>query len=477
MAQPMVLTRTAPRKTGSVGARFAESARACGIRTSDGELREWFEGCCRANLFSVDRIPLSGLREWREHPRTGNLVHETGRFFTVEGLSARTGPGPDDGWMQPIIHQPEIGVLGIVVKEFDGVLHLLMQAKMEPGNVGLVQLSPTVQATRSNYIGVHNGRGITHLEYFAEPGRARVLVDVLQSEQGSWFLHKRNRNMIVEALDDVPEHPDFRWLTLAQVHELLRQDNIVNMDARSVLSCIPFEGGGDPCDWDEYREALRLGLCDDVPTRHSDADNLLWLTDVKARAELHQRLVPLRSVRGWHRDEDAFRHDQGRFFEVMAVNVRAGNREVGAWTQPLIAPTSQGVVAFLARPVDGVLHLLVQAKVEAGVRDVAELAPTYQALPSNFAGLPAHRRPRFEDEALNAPATARRYDTAQSEEGGRFHHAINHYRVIDVGAGFPLDEPPGFRWMTPRQLMSLLSHSYYVNVQARSLLTCLQTTL
>jgi oxidase EvaA len=69
-----------------------------------------------------------------------------------------------------------------------------------------------------------------------------------------------------------------------------------------------------------------------------------------------------------------------------------------------------------------------------------------------------------------------RYDGAQSEEGGRFHHAVNHYRVIEVGTDFPLDEPPGFRWMTPRQLMSLLTHSYYVNVQARSLLACLQTT-
>jgi dTDP-4-dehydro-6-deoxy-alpha-D-glucopyranose 2,3-dehydratase len=45
-----------------------------------------------------------------------------------------------------------------------------------------------------------------------------------------------------------------------------------------------------------------------------------------------------------------------------------------------------------------------------------------------------------------------------------------------VGTDYPLDEPPGFRWMTPRQLMSLLTHSYYVNVQARSLLACLQTT-
>lgn len=60
-------------------------------------------------------------------------------------------------WDQPIINQPEVGYLGFIVKEFNGVLHFLMQAKIEPGNVNHVQLSPTIQATRSNYTQVHQG--------------------------------------------------------------------------------------------------------------------------------------------------------------------------------------------------------------------------------------------------------------------------------------------------------------------------------
>ena len=53
------------------------------------------------------------------------------------------------------------------------MLHCLMQAKMEPGNVNPLQLSPTVQATRSNYTQVHRGTGTRYLEYFVGPTAAR----------------------------------------------------------------------------------------------------------------------------------------------------------------------------------------------------------------------------------------------------------------------------------------------------------------
>lgn len=69
-------------------------------------------------------------------------------------------------WDQPIINQPEIGFLGFIVKKIQGVYHFLMQAKIEPGNLNVVQLSPTLQATRSNYTRVHKGAIPKYLEYF-----------------------------------------------------------------------------------------------------------------------------------------------------------------------------------------------------------------------------------------------------------------------------------------------------------------------
>ena len=201
--------------------------------TPNAEFRRWFTAQRRAKRYEVRRIPFSELAGWHFQDGTGDLVHHSGRFFSVEGLHVRTAwNGPGHSWTQPIINQPEIGILGILVKEFDGVLHCLMQAKMEPGNLNTVQLSPTVQATRSNYTGVHGGTAVPYLEYFVPPRRrGRVLVDSLQSEQGAWFLRKRNRNMVVEAVGEVPGHEDFVWLTLGQLYGLLHEDNVLNMDA------------------------------------------------------------------------------------------------------------------------------------------------------------------------------------------------------------------------------------------------------
>ena len=34
--------------------------------------------------------------------------------------------------------------------------------------------------------------------------------------------------------------PNFKWMTLGQIKRLMKKDNIVNMDTRTVLSCIPY---------------------------------------------------------------------------------------------------------------------------------------------------------------------------------------------------------------------------------------------
>lgn len=189
-------------------------------------------------------VPLDALAGWRTDPATGDLRHESGRFYAVTGLEVHTPGAPVSRWCQPILDQPEVGVLGILAKEFDGVLHFLMQAKNEPGNPGGLQLSPTVQATRSNFTRVHGGSRVPYLDHFLDASRHHVLADVRQSEQGAWFYRKRNRNMVVLVTEDLETLDGFCWLTLGQLHRLLAVDDLVNMDARTVLSCLPFAAAG-----------------------------------------------------------------------------------------------------------------------------------------------------------------------------------------------------------------------------------------
>ncbi len=432
--------------------RSVAAAEGVGPRTAD--VAGWLEARKRACPARVRPIPFAELDGWSFAPDTGDLRHRSGRFFSVEGLHVIR---PDGEWQQPIIMQPEIGILGILAKEFDGVLHFLMQAKMEPGNPNLVQLSPTVQATRSNYAKAHGGAAVRYLDYFLLPDRDRVLTDVLQSEHGSWFYRKRNRNMIIEVEGDVPLDDDFRWFTLGQIGALLHTDNLVNMDVRTVLASVPVAS----------RERGALS---------SDADLLSWFTGERARQDIRARPIPLRQVAGWHREDHRIRHADHRFFRVVAVAVEGAGREVSSWTQPLFEPVGRGIAGLAYRLFDGVPHLLVQARVEGGFLDTAELGPTVQCVPANYAHLPAAQRPRFLDLMLDAPASRIRYAAVHSEEGGRFRNAESLYTIVETDESTtPTAAPPGYHWITPGQLNWMARHSRYVNVQARSLLAALNT--
>ncbi|BCJ61886.1 NDP-hexose 2,3-dehydratase family protein [Micromonospora endophytica] len=451
--------RLRPRADAGPASRFARSLAesSAGVQMSTAEFPGWLAERRRAHRFGVELIDFADLDQWSFERVTGNLVHHTGRFFSIEGLRCRTDEGPFRRWEQPIITQPEVGMLGLLVKEFDGVLHALMQAKMEPGNPNLLQLSPTVQATRSNFTGVHRGAKVRYLDYFVGPRRGRVLADVLQSEHGAWFHHKANRNMIVEATGPVPVGADFCWLTLGQLGELLRLDNVVNMDARTVLACAPVGS-------------------DESGALHSDTELLSWFTAERARRDVRADLKPLTEVTGWRRGRRSIDHEEGRYFRVVAASVTADNREVSHWTQPLIEQCGIGVAAFLTRHIDGVPHLLAQARAESGTRNCVELAPTVQCVPDNYRHLDRRDHPRFLHLVLGADPGRVRYSVIHSEEGGRFRNAESRYMIIEVDATqVPLDPPPGFCWISIDQLRHLVRHPHYLNVQARTLLACLNT--
>ena len=433
------------------------------------EFYAWFSWCNEKNEYEVRRTALESLSGWSMSDETGNIAHQSGKFFSVCGVDVSTDHRDTANWKQPIIVQPEIGILGLVVKVVDNTVYCLMQAKMEPGNINLLQLSPTVQATRSNYTRVHKGASVPYLEHFIAPRPSGAVFDTLQSEQGSWFLNKRNRNMIVEVTGDVELVDDFRWISFEQLAVLLTVPNLVNMDARTVLSGIPFFFSGI------YGNRMQLIGANGGPGEalHSIEHLLSWFTEIKSRHALRRELVPLAEVPAWTLSDGVISREDGKHFKVIGVDVRASNREVGSWSQPMLEPTGRGVIAFVGRYVDGTFHILVHARTEAGTNDVVEMAPTVGCIPSNYDGLPPEQHPRYLDVVQSARQENILVDVVHSEEGGRFYHAENRYLVIDAGEEFGLDVPDDYCWMTVDQLTSFVRYGNHVNVAARCLLSCL----
>lgn len=421
----------------------------------------------------IDDIKFSEMPDWYFDESTGNLRHISGKFFSIEGIDVKTNWGKVPEWTQPIINQPEVGYLGIITKKFDGILYFLMQAKIEPGNINFVQLSPTIQATRSNYSQVHKGKRPLYLEYFNGEKKVRVLLDQLQSEQGARFLKKRNRNTIVEVEEDIEVHENFKWFTLAQIKKMMMNDNIVNMDTRTVISCIPFDVDNfeGTIDSQGYEKNLLNSFLDTENNLNETDEIISWITKIKSKYDLDVRQIPLKDVRRWKQDEYSIYHEDKKYFSVIAVNVHIDNREVKAWSQPLIKSAQEGIIAFLIKKINGVYHFLVQAKLEAGNFDIIELAPTLQCLTGNYRKGLSEYEPEFLNYVLNVKPGQILYSSYQSEEGGRFYREQNKNLIIEVDESFPIAVPENFTWMTLNQIQVFLKFNNYLNIEARSLIS------
>jgi len=443
------------------------------------ELSLWLDNIQKTSDFSVKEIPFEELDKWYFDESGSNLRHESGKFFSIEGLRVQTDfNGVMQSWDQPIINQPEIGILGIVTKVINGTRYFLMQAKMEPGNINILQMSPTLQATKSNFSQAHKGKVPLYLEYFIDASKSTIIVDQLQSEQGGRFFKKRNRNMIVEVTDDIVVHDDFCWLTIFQLKQLIKIDNLINMDSRSVISCIPFGNEVDSIEDfiaqakldDKYDLGTMKSIVSKKPL-HTTDEIISWITNEKVTYHLNVKNIPLNEVNGWQITSTEIKHNTDNRFSVVALKVTANSREVASWTQPIVKDLKIGLIGFLIKTINGTDHYLVQAKVEPGNMDFIDMAPTVSC--SNYKELEqTNRSVLFLDLFLDDQKTITKYDHLQSEEGGRFHFYQNRYMLAHLNEGIEIEVPSNYKWMTLGQIMELSKYGYF-NIEARGLLACI----
>jgi oxidase EvaA len=447
------------------------------------EVIEWIKKQNDKITVLIKKIPFSELRMWHFDSDITRLQHDTGKFFSIDGLRINTNWGEVPTWDQPIINQPEIGYLGFITKEFNGVLHFLLQAKIEPGNINYVQLSPTLQATKSNYTQAHKGKSPAYLEYFINAKSHQTLLDQLQSEQGARFLRKRNRNIIIKIDDDIPLLENFIWLTLAQIKELMTIDNLVNMDTRTVISGIPYGTySGLQIDLFSFLDNHHLinsfeakVLKSMLSSEHAinSFDNIInFVTRHKCFFELNVQKILLSQIKNWVINEESIEHIEKKYFKIIAVEVTIANREVNSWTQPMVEPAQEGICAFICKEINGILHFAVQAKLECGNFDIIEFAPTVQCLTGNYKNSNSSNIP-FLEYVLQADKSKIIFDNLQSEEGGRFYKEQNRNMLVWAGDEVSDKLPDNFIWMTLNQLQTFIRYNNYINIQARSLLAAL----
>jgi oxidase EvaA len=277
-------------------------------------------------------------------------------------------------------------------------------------------------------------------------------------------------------------------MTLGQVKRLMLRNNTVNMDARSVISTICFcperRTSLKSIREEELRDCLNssplveimlgdlnikmiLSECSEEPPRHTTGELLRLISREKFQCELDTRLIPLNQVKDWSVGPYEIFHDRRLYFSVIGVGVEAHSREVPSWDQPIIKQQHPGIVGFIVREIEGLLHFLVQLKMESGNIDLLGMASTVQCITGSYE---EGSLPPYVGEMLESSQVKVVFDTMQSEEGGRFYHEENRNLLLLGDDTFPLEIPPRYLWVSLRQLKQFLTFNNFLNIEARSLL-------
>jgi len=438
-------------------------------------LQRWLEERRQASELSVRRIPFGECDRWSFGQ--GCLRHGTGQFFSVIGVACLEGPAHLKGLIQPLIDQPEIGILGFVVRHTTAGWQWLLQAKTEPGTVGGTQIGPSVQATRSNYTRVHGGRPTRMLELFTgEAAASRSLTNIEQSEQGDRFLGKYNRNRVVE-VDPGGEPLDeagWRWSPAAELRAALHSDFLVNTDARSVLASADwrlFADPGHPGPFARWRggEGLGARLCESLACEgEQEALAALDLLErCRRRTPVRLARVALEALQGWSVDGWSIHaQEAGRDPRVQAFAVQSHDREVPSWCQPLLTNASEGRVVVLCAQRDGVLKFLLNASFELGLKEGAQFAPSW------VSGI-GHGNPEGVADLIDDPASRTHASVRQSDEGGRFMNSIARYELVEVDPEAAREVSGDVAWVSLAALRALGARRGATTNELRSCLSLL----
>ena len=430
------------------------------------ELLDWINARNESIHVSINKIPLENCSPWSYDSTSGTIRNPAGSFFQIAGL--RVSRRDETVLSQPIILQDEIGYLGIIRKRINGEMHYLMQAKIEPGNINKIQLSPTIQATKSNFTQKHGGARPAYLDYFINAQKYKIVVDQIQSEQSSRFLGKRNRNIIIELgeSDEIEVLPSHMWMTMPQIKELMRYDNLVNMDTRTVLSCLPLEEH-----LDEFTDAAFLRSV--LGERTSNISEIYqYINNYKMFDETERRLVPLYSLENWEMRDGEFVCKEPYSFKVVFCDIEIEGREVKHWCQPLFEAAGIATFGLLTRVNHGIREFLVRATPEVGCFDKIELGPSVQR-----EYIHDETKNTAVDELFDAHMKTEegvKFNTLLSEEGGRFYHEQNRNVVIEVAPDELPTPPDGYFWTDYKTLGTLVKVNNCLNIQLRNLLSVLE---
>lgn len=439
----------------------------------NNKILNWIDNINRNINVQIAKSKFSESNFWFYDENSGRIRNKNNSFFSITGLREYEFKGDKKIIIeQPVIVQDEIGYLGIICKEIDGIMHFLMQAKIEPGNINKVQISPTIQATKSNFTQKHGGKKPAYIDYFINSNKYKIIVDQIQSEQSSRFFRKRNRNIIICIDDEIDVLPTHRWMTLGEIKALMKIDNLVNMDTRTVLSCIPFYKFSQE-EYLKWNGQIRdISLYNSIFNNDDNTvDVFNKINNFKMFSKYDYEFIKIKEMKNWVFTNSEIVCKIPHPYKVIFCDIAIDGREVSKWQQPLFAANGNAVFGLFVRIKNDKKEFLVKLKHEIGCFDNVELGPSVQIEAVNNDKFDAVETKFL--EMLNKHQGII-FDHYLSEEGGRFYHEQNRNILILLDDIDSISLSGEYMWLDYKTLNILVQSNNVLNIQLRNLISLLE---
>ncbi len=448
--------------------------------TDSDELSDWLASRNKSCDMRVKKTSLQESGEWLlDNHKISRRDHF---FFSVVGTEVlKCGihlPHSD----QPLILQPEIGILGFLFFRGHAGREILVQCKPEPGNIPLCQLAPTVQATVSNYTRKHNGKATAYLEYFTGQSKGILFSDTLQSEQGTRFLGKYNRNLAIEVPsgDKPGENECTKWVPIESFTQLLKNDFSINTDARSVLSCTPWHllsQSGKPFDRLEQTNDLAMLFRESYLATENQSELALGallslLKESRNKAQLRVHIQSLHDLTDWVIDPYGVAPREESGLSIVHYSIETTERETDSWDQPFACTAQTGLVVLLCQIRKGILHFLFQCRTEIGFTEGCQFCPTIQDYSDTSENIldidvvQSELKQHFKSGKVLLSCL-------HSDEGGRFYQCITKYQICKIDKDDHIEPDKTLAWMTLNQIENFLARDGIFSNESRTLVSML----
>ena len=406
------------------------------------QLYTWLKIQKKIQKLNVTKINLNSLKDWKFNEK--EIFHKSKRFFKIIGIRIKSNFYKKN-WDQPIILQNEIGILGIIKNS--QTKKYLLQAKAEPGNINKIQISPTVQATKSNYTRVHGGKEIPYLRYFKKNNKNFSL----QSEQAFRYYNKLNSNIVSLVSNKLRLQKSFRWFSKKEILNLLYKKNLINMDTLSVFSC--------------FIEKNKI----DKPLSNSKLISR-WSLNLNKKYYLKTNIVKISALRNWVKSKKKLSHNKKNYFSIIGIKTKTNHREINEWYQPIIQGSKLAFAGFLIKKFNNTNHYLCRYILKPGSK-----TNTFSCS-VNTSNLISFKKNKsltvFQKKLISkyflSQKSKKIYDNILSDEGGRFFHSQIKYTACKLNKTENFNLPFNYIWLSNNQIIELIKKRK-IDIEARLL--------